>query len=112
MTFLLKYFLYLSSLPNIVYHVSMSYRTCRRCSVTRVNTLCELYEHGFRNGDHQARKNLAKLTQMAMARGYSQGSGVLLPGLSESSVRSLCWNISSLLTDEDMSFVGLNGGKK
>jgi hypothetical protein len=90
----------------------MTYRTCKRCSVTRVNVLCELYQRAFVDGDVRAGTDLAKLTALATERGYRQGSEALQPGLSESTVRSLCWNISSLLEDEDLARLGYNSGGK
>ena len=90
----------------------MTYRTCKRCSVNRVNTLCELYRRAYIEGDDPARNDLAKLTALAMERGYRQGKEALQPGLSEEVVRSLCWNISSLLEDEDLARLGYNCGGK
>ena len=91
----------------------MSYRTCKRCSVTRVNTLCELYRRAFHDGESKALKDLAKLSGLAHRRGYAEGVRVMHPGLTEAEVRSLCWNVSSMLEDEDLFRLGYNdNGKK
>ena len=89
----------------------MTYRNCKRCSVTRVNILCELYQRAFMDGDAKAGDDLAKLTTLAVERGYHQGRDALQPGLSEAAVRSLCWNISSLLEDEDLTRLGYKTNK-
>ena len=90
----------------------MPYRSCKRCSVTRVNVLCELYGRAFQNGDGKAKKDLEKLVALAAERGYWQGRDMLRPELDESKVRSFCWNISSLLKDEDLERLGYRIGKK
>ena len=90
----------------------MPYRTCKRCSVTRVNVLCELYERAYHDNEDKSRQDLGKLVTLAADRGYWQGRDVLAPGLDESKVRSLCWNISSVLTEEDLERLGYRDGKK
>jgi hypothetical protein len=90
----------------------MPYRTCKRCSVTRVNILCELYEQAFQENGDKAKQDLAKLVALAADRGYWQGRDMMNPGLDESKVRSFCWNISSLLKDEDLERLGYRIGKK
>jgi hypothetical protein len=82
--------------------------------VVRVNSLCGLYEQGFRENDDVARGRLRSLVDLAGKRGYRDGASVLYPDLSEEFVRKVCWNISSLLSDEDFSSCGvsLNGGRK
>ena len=87
-------------------------RTCRRCSVTRVNTLCRLYDKAFQDNDARAKKQLAQLSQLAAGRGYDLAGRIMEPGLTEDKVRPLCWNISSLLTDEDLDRMGLGGKKR
>ncbi|MFH1090131.1 MAG: hypothetical protein V1742_01035 [Pseudomonadota bacterium] len=89
----------------------MTYRTCKRCSVTRVNCLCDLYERAFNHGEAQAEKNLAGLCNLANHRGLPQARELLVPGLAADMVRALSWNVSSLLTDEDMARLGLPVGK-
>jgi len=76
-------------------------RVCRRCSVKNVNALCRLYDEGFRDNDDNSKDILKTLVQIARERGYPEGGKVLLPGLTPGYVRRICWNISSLLKDQD-----------
>jgi hypothetical protein len=91
-----------------------SERFCRRCSVVRVNLLCGLYEQGFKENDDVARARLKTLVDLAGKRGYRDGASVMYPDLQEEFVRRVCWNISSLLSDDDFSSCGVsvNGGRK
>ncbi|MBU2550523.1 MAG: hypothetical protein KKB20_19100 [Proteobacteria bacterium] len=84
-----------------------SYRSCKRCSVSRVNSLVELYELAFRKRMAQERNMLEHLVRLASERGYEAGRQLLDPNLSESGVRALAWNVSSLLEDEDLERLGL-----
>ena len=85
---------------------------CRRCSVVRVNTLCRLHKQGVEKKDPAARKDLEALVKLAADRGYAGGDRVLRAGLEASVVRSLCWNISSLLTDRDFTTRGIDLGTR
>ena len=85
---------------------------CRRCSVVRVNTLCRLHKQGVEENDPEARKQLEVLVKLATDRGYAEGDRVLRDGLEVSVVRSLCWNISSLLTDRDFTSRGIDLGTR
>ena len=85
---------------------------CRRCSVVRVNTLCRLHEQGVEENDPKARRDLEALVKLAADRGYTEGGRVLRDGLDASVVRSLCWNISSLLTDRDFTARGIDLGTR
>ncbi|MEW6262615.1 MAG: hypothetical protein AB1641_06005 [Thermodesulfobacteriota bacterium] len=87
-------------------------RTCRRCSVTRVNILCELYDQAFGQGRSEARRRLEQLTRLAVERGYEKAGELTAPGLNPEAVRSLSWNVSSLLNDDDLERLGLNRGRK
>ena len=89
-------------------------RTCRRCSVVKVNLLCGLYDEGFRDNLEESRKRLKALVTIAKDRGYPEGTNILSPSLEPDYVRKLCWNISSLLTDMDFQRYGVsvNGRKK
>jgi hypothetical protein len=82
--------------------------------VVRVNLLCSLYEQGFKENDDVARGRLKTLVDLAGKRGYRDGASLLYAELSEEFVRKVCWNISSLLSDNDFSSCGvsLNGGRK
>ena len=85
--------------------------TCRRCSVLRVNTLCRLYEEGYRENDEGSKKQLKSLVNISKERGYDGGDLILNSHLESGEVRKICWNISSLLTDKDFNRngVSLNG---
>lgn len=85
---------------------------CRRCSVVRVNRLCLLHKQGIEENDPGARKDLEALVRLAAERGYADGPRVLRDGLEASVVRSLCWNISSLLTDRDFTSRGIDLGAR
>jgi len=82
-------------------------RSCKRCSVKRVNALCELFDMANHNNDNSARRALNELINIADKRGYKRGQKVWEVGLSKSEVRSICWNISSLLKDEDLEQLGV-----
>jgi hypothetical protein len=58
-------------------------------------------------------KQLRSLVETARKRGYEQGQKVLVPDLAPHDVRRICWNISSLLTDQDFlqHGVSLDGRK-
>lgn len=86
-------------------------QSCRRCSITRVNVLCELHELAYLQGDLHAKKMLEQLVSLACMRGYPEGEKIIKNDLPKQTVRSLCWNISSLLTDEDFTRLGLKAGK-
>ena len=82
-------------------------RTCKRCSVLRVNALCDLYERAYNHKDEGAEKTLKILVGLAGERGYGPGAQILRDGLAEEAVRALSWNISSVLTDDDLVRVGI-----
>lgn len=89
-------------------------QTCKRCSITRVNALCALYEEAF--GENASTslvnlKNLKALVQLAQSRGLADGRRILTPGLRKSQLRTLAWNISSVLFNDDLLRLGipLNG---
>jgi hypothetical protein len=85
--------------------------TCKRCSIARVNALCALYEEAFGEDEGASLANLKALVELARSRGFADGRQVLQPGLRKSQVRTLAWNISSLLFNDDMLRLGipLNG---
>lgn len=82
--------------------------SCRRCSVIRVNALCRLYDEGFYEGNERSLKQLTSLTKISLKRGYKDSELILSPGLSSDYVRRICWNISSLLTDQDLNQHGVS----
>lgn len=76
-------------------------RTCKRCSVARVNLLCKAYEKAHADRSEPLLAALRQVGNLAKQRGY-EGAGVLLvPGMNEKDLRSHCWNISSFLLDEE-----------
>ena len=87
-------------------------RFCRRCSVLRVNTLCRLYEQGIRDGGSKALKDLKAMVKLAQERGYQPANEVLEHGLEPSTVRRMCWNISSVLEDRDFEVRGIHLGSR
>jgi hypothetical protein len=86
-------------------------QTCKRCSITRVNALCALYEEAFGANKFISLANLKALVKLAQSRGLADGRQILLPGLRQSQVRTLAWNISSVLFNDDLLRLGipLNG---
>ncbi len=76
-------------------------RTCKRCSVARVNMLCNAYQKAHQNGHAQFMSALREITEMVKSRGYEGAGVLLLPGLNEKELRAHSWNISSFLKDED-----------
>ena len=68
----------------------------------RVNTLCRLYDEGFNEGNERSLKQLTSLTKVSLKRGYKDSEVILAPGLAPDYVRRICWNISSLLKDQDL----------
>ena len=86
-------------------------QTCKRCSIARVNSLCQLYEKAFDDNETDSLENLKELVQLVQSRGFANGKQILRPGLRKSKVRALAWNISSLLYNDDLLRLGipLNG---
>ena len=76
-------------------------RTCKRCSVTRVNSLVEAYNQAHHNGGGRQLSQLKQVCSLAVRRGFAQGRGLLTPGLSDKDLRALCWNVSSFIEDEE-----------
>ncbi len=74
----------------------------------RVNALCKLYDEGNRKNDSKAKKLLHFFVDLARERGYAGGTKILVPGLTEDLARKACWNISSLLTNQDFAFKGMD----
>ncbi len=76
-------------------------RTCKRCSVTRVNALVQAYNQAHQNGGGRQMSQLKQVSSLAASRGFAQGSGLLTPGLADKALRALCWNVSSFIEDEE-----------
>ena len=84
----------------------MTEASCKRCSVVRVNILCDLYAKANEAGEQKARNDLGRLVRLAGNRGYAEGSSLLQPGLDAAEARPLCWNVSSVLSDGDLEALG------
>ncbi|MBI4763314.1 MAG: hypothetical protein HY787_01740 [Deltaproteobacteria bacterium] len=80
----------------------MEDRSCKRCSVTRVNNLCKVYEKAHQNNHPGALNELRKVVHLVKARGYQDGIRLLNPGLAGQDLRAFCWNVSSFLEDEEL----------
>ena len=92
----------------------MGERTCKRCSVIRVNTLCQAYEKAQENKDPMAWHGLREVVDLVKSRGYEEGLKLLKPGLDNKQLRAFCWNVSSFLEDEELKriFSELTKSKK
>ena len=86
-------------------------QTCKRCSIARVNALCTLYEEAFHENEAMSFSKLKALVKVAQSRGFADGQKILMPGLVKSQVRTVAWNISSVLFNDDLLQLGipLNG---
>jgi hypothetical protein len=83
-------------------------QTCKRCSIARVNALCALYEEAFGENESQSLTNLKTLVKLAQSRGFANGNQILRRDLRRGQVRTLAWNISSLLFNDDMLSLGIS----
>ncbi|MFH1139239.1 MAG: hypothetical protein V1816_24420 [Pseudomonadota bacterium] len=81
--------------------------TCKRCSISRVNQLCDLYTEAFSHNNRTAWAKLKKLVDLAAARGYGEAIRFMQPDLDYGNIRAYAWNISSLLVDADLQALGL-----
>ncbi|MFZ2088268.1 MAG: hypothetical protein WAU47_06810 [Desulfobaccales bacterium] len=89
-------------------------QTCKRCSIARVNALCILYDEAHKENNSASFNNLKALVKVAQSRGFGDGYKILIPGLGKSQIRTVAWNISSLLFNDDLLNLGipLNGRGK
>ena len=89
-------------------------QTCKRCSIARVNALCGLYEEAHLENDSTSLDNLKALVKIAQSRGFADGYRMLIPGLGKTRVRTVAWNVSSFLFNDDMLRLGisLNGRER
>ena len=76
-------------------------RTCKRCSITRVNTLVAAYHRAFQLNEDTYREKLQRITALVRTQGFEAGR-LLAPGMPDKELRALCWNVSSFLEDEDI----------
>lgn len=77
-------------------------RTCKRCSLNRVNTLVAAYHRAFNRNEADYRDKLHQVVLMVRTRGF-EGGALLAPGIIDKDLRALCWNVSSFLEDEEVS---------
>ena len=77
-------------------------RFCKRCSVTRVNALCQAYEKAHQPDGARHLARLRSLVELAAKRDYPQARGLLTPGLGPQELRALCFNVASFLSDEEV----------
>ncbi|MEW6184225.1 MAG: hypothetical protein AB1585_00635 [Thermodesulfobacteriota bacterium] len=80
----------------------MEDRSCKRCSVTRVNNLVKAYEKAHENGNSSSMSELREVVNLVKPRGYPEALRLLQPGLEGPDLRSFCWNVSSFLEDEEL----------
>ncbi|MBI5583852.1 MAG: hypothetical protein HY892_08505 [Deltaproteobacteria bacterium] len=77
-------------------------RTCKRCSINRVNTLVAAYHRAFTRDEADYREKLHKIVLLVGTRGF-EGGQLLAPGIVDKDLRALCWNVSSFLEDEEVT---------
>jgi hypothetical protein len=80
----------------------MEDRSCKRCSVTRVNNLVKAYEKAHQNGNSASMFELKEVVTLVKIRGYQEVLRLLQPGLDGQDLRSFCWNVSSFLEDDEL----------
>lgn len=80
-------------------------RTCKRCSVTRVNALVRAYEKCHQTGDEAILAKLRQLSLLVKGRGFDGGTALLSAGLNDRALRDVCWNVSSFLSDQEVETV-------
>jgi hypothetical protein len=92
----------------------MGDRSCKRCSVIRVNTLCKAYEKAQTDNHPLIWHGLREVVTLVQSRGFDEGLMLLKPGLAGEQLRAVCWNVSSFLEDEEIQriFGWLAGPKK
>jgi hypothetical protein len=82
-------------------------QTCKRCSIARVNALCALYEEAHGENNSTSFNNLKALVKVAQSRGFADGYRILVPGLGKTQIRTVAWNISSVLFNDDLLQLGI-----
>ena len=76
-------------------------RTCKRCSVARVNALTRAYVQAHADG-LRGRAPLRQLVQLAASRGFHDAGALMHPGLNSRELRAVCWNVASFLEDPEV----------
>lgn len=90
--------------PSSEYRVEPD-RTCKRCSVTRVNALVRAYEKCHQTGDEAILAKLRQISLLVKGRGFDGGAALLSAGLNDRALREVCWNVSSFLTDQEVETI-------
>jgi hypothetical protein len=80
-------------------------RTCKRCSVRRVDALVNAYLMAHGDGGENWMSLLKKVDRLCGERGFDQGARLMQPGLNEKDLRALCWNVSSFLKDQEVEAI-------
>lgn len=80
-------------------------RTCKRCSVARVNKLCQTYQQAHGAQGQALLPALRQIADLVKGRGFETAMVLLMPGLDERELRAHCWNISSFLKDEEVELI-------
>jgi len=80
-------------------------RTCKRCSVSRVNVLVRAYEKCHHAGDEATLAKLRQVAQLVKGRGFDGGVALLAAGLNDRALRDICWNVSSFLSDQEVETI-------
>jgi len=76
--------------------------------MARVKALCALYEGAFGENAATSLAHLKALVQLAQSRGFADGRRVLQGGLGKNQVKTLAWNISSFLFNDDLLRLGIS----
>lgn len=80
----------------------MGERTCKRCSVIRVNTLYDAYKKAHADNNPKALHGLREIAAIVKSRGYDEALRLEKPGLADQQLRAFCWNVSSFLEDDEI----------
>ena len=80
----------------------MEDRSCKRCSVIRVNNLVKAYEKAHQNGNSTSMHELREVVTLVKTRGFQEVLRLLQPGLDGQELRAFCWNVSSFLEDDEL----------
>lgn len=83
----------------------MEERTCKRCSVIRVNTLYKAYVKAHQDNDPKALHGLREIVTIVKSRGYDEAIRLEKPGLANQRLRAYCWNVSSFLEDDEIKLI-------
>ncbi len=76
--------------------------------MARVDALCKLYQEAYLDGMAESQANLKRLVRLAKERGFGKSAKALLPNLRPEEFKTVAWNISSVLLDEDLEQLGIS----